>query len=143
MDMYAYMLSKDVKVNEYVKRHYGEVPRLRGISLMRYDFPQRCEGDGVQARMFARYCGEDVVYIHTRCGAYGRDDDYCNYRYFGADKWEESNADTFLESCDDEFDGTYRDHYFKAVPGDDYDELCRMFDESGIERHVKDDEEVV
>lgn len=122
MDLYAYMLMDSASLREYVKKSYGEVPRIRGIRLMKFEELDASEMDGPQSEMFARHCGEDVVYIHTRCGS-------GNYEYFEADKWEASNP-TFIESIDDEFDGTYRDHYFQAVPGMEYDKLCAEFEEA-------------
>jgi hypothetical protein len=140
MDLYAYVLSSDEQIHGYVTKHYGDPPRLRGIRHMKFETPDHCEGDGVQAEMFARHCGEDVIYIHTRCGSarWGDDDPDANYVYFGADNWEKANSDTFIESCNDEFDGTYRDHYFKAAPGEDYDELCKLFEDIEASKNEKE-----
>lgn len=112
-------------LDDYVSKHYGDVPRIRGIRFMKLEKPtgrpERC------MQVFDGYCGKDVIYIHTRCGSaqYGDDDPDANYRAFGADAWEQANQDTFIESLNDEFDGTYRDHYFKAVVDDEYERLMK------------------
>lgn len=118
MDLGAY--ANIDALEPYVSRHYGEVPRLRGIRLMRTE-EQTGETEH-QMQVFDSYCGKDVVYVHTRCGSswLGDDDPNSNYIYCGGLEWEESNPDTFIESLNDEFDGTYRDHYFKAVIDDEY-----------------------
>ena len=130
MDLGAYVISRAQLVDEYVRRHYGEVPRMRGVRLMRFEEP--IESTGPQDDMFNSHCGKDVVYIHTRCGSacWGDDDPDANYVGCGGKAWEEANPDTFIESVNDWFDGTYRDHYFRAVPGKDYDEMCAQFEEA-------------
>lgn len=120
MDLIAYLISTDEMFDKYVNEHYGKPPRLRGIRLMKYE-KKGFAGNGREGAMWDSFCGEDVVYVHTRCGA-------SNYEYFEADKWEEANAGTFLGSIDDEYDCTYRDHYFRAVPGEDYDALCKVYE---------------
>ena len=126
MDLRTY--SQIGVLEEYVDKHYGMPPRLRGISLMRYEEPGYA-GDGPEGEAWDRHCGEDVVYVHTRCGSahWGDGDEDANYRAFGADKWEEANPGTFIESVNEDFDGTYRSHYFKAVPGSDYDALLKLY----------------
>lgn len=118
MDLGAYMQIELLK--DYVARNYGEPPRLRGVRLMRFEEPS---GEPeYQMQVFDGYCGQDVVYVHTRCGSacWGDDDPDANYIACGGRAWEESNPDTFIESLNDEWDGTYRDHYFKAVVDDEY-----------------------
>ena len=115
MDLYAYMLSQSKDVGDYISKNYGDVPRMRGVRFMKLQGAEDYDEPTEQGRMYARHCGKDVIYIHTRCGG-------SNYDYFEAGKWEESNP-TFIESCDDDFDCTYRDHYFEAVLGDEYDAL--------------------
>lgn len=121
MDLYAY--SQIEKLGEYVTKHYGEVPRLRGIRLMKLEKPE--ESYSTQMDIYNSYCGKDVIYIHTRCGSawYGDDDPDANYISCGGKEWEEANSELFIESINDEFDGTYRDHYFEAVIDDDYKAL--------------------
>lgn len=127
MDIGAY--SQIPTLGHYVNKHYGEVPRLRGIRLMK--ITEKMEEDGYQAEMFNSHCGEDVIYIHTRCGSahWGDDDPDANYISCGGKEWEESNPDTFIESTNDEFDSTYRDHYFKAIIDDEYIQLIESDDE--------------
>lgn len=110
MDLFAYIQIGEL--DSYVVKHYGEPPRLRGIRLMEIERP--CEyPEDRQMEVFNSHCGKPVIYIHTRCGG-------ANYRYYGADEWELDNSETFIESVDDEYDCTYRDHYFKAVEDDEY-----------------------
>lgn len=118
MDLGAY--ANIEALESYVARHYGEVPRLRGIRLMRVEEPTGCCGR--QMEVFDGYCGKDVVYIHTRCGSafWGDEDPDANYVSCGGREWEEANPDTFIESLNDKWDGTYRDHYFMAVVDDEY-----------------------
>ena len=126
MDLGAYMQIPSLE--GYVTKHYGDVPRLRGIRLMKLE---KESGEyGRQMEMFDSHCGEDVIYIHTRCGSagWGDDDPDANYISCGGKDWEESNPDTFIESINDEWDGTYRDHYFKAVIDDEYKQLIETGD---------------
>ena len=131
MDMYAFMLSQTGEVKAYVEKNYGDVPRMRGVRFMKLQSPEDCDNGDYESEVYGRHCGKDVVYIHTRCGA-------SNYEYFEADKWEESNP-TFIESCDDAFDCTYRDHYFEAVLGDEYDSLIAGILEARKEVEEHDD----
>lgn len=121
MDLGAYC--KIGTMGHYVVENYGEVPRLRGIRLMKLE--DKTGEDGTQMEMFDSMCGKDVVYIHTRCGSCGcgDDDPDTNYIACGGKEFDERNADRFIASINDEFDGTYRDHYFKAVVNDEYKRL--------------------
>lgn len=124
MDLYAYSLTGFPEINDYIEKHYGNVPRLRGVRFMkvydRMDF-EDCEWD----EMFLSYCGQDVIYIHTRCGdcGMGFDDERSNYVYCGGKEWEEQHKDLFLSHQSDEFDSTYCDHYFKAVVDEQYNRI--------------------
>lgn len=118
MDLEAY--TNIPTFESYVIKHYGEVPRLRGIMLMKLEKPT---GEpGCQMQVFDECCGKDIIYIHTRCGSasWGDSDPNANYIGCGGKEWEEANSETFIKSLNDEWDGTYRDHYFKAVIDDDY-----------------------
>lgn len=119
-------------LESYVTRHYGKVPRIRGIRLMAIEKPEESDG-GRQIDVYNGYCGKDVVYIQTRCGSaiWGDEDPDANYISCGGRDWEKSNPDTFLESINDEWDGTYRDHYFKAVIDDEYK---AMIESKGVEK---------
>lgn len=57
-----------------------------------------------QYEMWNRYVGQDVLYVHSRCGG-------DNWNYFGANKL--LIHPDFLDRCDDYWDGTYCDIYFK------------------------------
>lgn len=117
MDLQAYMTSKDNDVMSYINKHYSGIPRLRGVRFMKLETLEMNEYT-YQDELFNSYCGEDVIYIHTRCGGY-------NYEDFEADKWENDNP-LFLKGVDDCFDETYRDHYFKAVIDDDYKNIINL-----------------
>ena len=119
MDLGAYSLIGTLE--EYVTKHYGEVPRLRGIRLMKLE--DKTNDSGLE--IYDSYCGKDVIYIHTRCGSawYGDDDPDANYISCGGKEFDERNSETFIESVNDEWDGTYRDHYFQAVIDSEYKQL--------------------
>lgn len=57
-----------------------------------------------QYEMWNRYVGKYVLYVHSRCGG-------GNWSYFGANKL--ITHPDFLDRCDDYWDGTYCDIYFK------------------------------
>ena len=127
MDLGAFMVSQQQPVADYIKKNYGEVPRMRGVRFMKIEKPIENEEKSPQIDMFNRYCGQDVVYIHTRCGACGMSfkAKSSNYIACGAKDWEKENKALFLDHISDEFDDTYCDHYFKAVLGEDYDKLTK------------------
>lgn len=130
MDLMAYVQIDGLA--GYVERHYGRPPRLRGLRLMRVEREFTPPTPTPQLDLFNGFVGQDVVYVHTRCGAYGDEGNpRRNYRSFGADEWERSNPDTFITSVDDEYDPTYRDHYFRAVVDDEYEALLESLAEAG------------
>lgn len=131
MDLYAYQVSSDEDVKRYIKRYYGDIPRMRGVRFMKLHKKIYDDDNTQNMRMFHKYCGEDVIYIHTRCGDCGAgfDSEDSNYIHFEADKWEEKHKDLFLDHCIDSSDSTYCDHYFKAVIDDDYKKILKMFKE--------------
>jgi hypothetical protein len=130
MDIYAYSISCEVNVTKYIEKHYGEIPRLRGVRFMKIaqkiEEPS-CEEDIV----YNKYVGTDTIYIHTRrgdCGL-GYDDEDSNYVSCGAKEWEERLSNLFLEHITEEFDYTYCTHYFKAITDDDYQEILKQLTE--------------
>lgn len=128
MDLYAFLIGRDEKVMKYINENYGNIPRFRGVRFMKIECAnENPEDDGI--KMYNKYCGKDVIYIHTRCGdcEKGFDSKDSNYAYYGADKWEESHKDLFLEHCSDDYDDTYCDHYFKAVLNDEYESIIKNF----------------
>ena len=127
MDLGAFMVSECADVAGYIKKNYGEVPRMRGVRFMKVEKPVPNEEKSPQMDMFNKYCGQDVVYIHTRCGdcGFGFNSDEGNYTYCGAKDWEKKNKKLFLDHITDEYDSTYCDHYFKAVVNDEYAELTK------------------
>lgn len=125
MDLPAYVLSCNERVERYIANHYGDVPRMRGVRFMKAQKPDDTDEKEV---MFRKYAGQDVIYIHTRCGHCGSgfdSNDDTNYSSYGAKEWEESLGDLFLGHENDDFDTTYCSHYFKAVIDDDYNEIVR------------------
>ena len=140
MDMIAYRNGNIDSLKDYLSKYYGDIPRFRGARLMKLeekveDKPNIDVTDmfGVDEEvdysevneMFNKYVGQDVIYIHTRCGDcnLGYDDENSNYVYCGAKDWEEKYKDLYLEHITDPFDSTYCTHYFKAIIDDDYKEL--------------------
>lgn len=124
MDLQAYVNKFNDKVDAYIKKHYGEVPRNRGILFMRTE-EKIPSPRGREERMFNKYAGQDVVYIHTRCGHCGKGykNSESNYVYYGAKDWEENHKDLFLSHANEKYDKTYCTPYFKAVVDDDYNEI--------------------
>lgn len=137
MDMIAYTNGKIKSFEDYLYKYYGDIPKFRGARLMKLeekveDKPNIDVTDmfGVDEevdysevnKMFNKYVGQDVIYIHTRCGDcnLGYDDEDSNYVYCGAKDWEEKYKDLYLEHITDPFDPTYCTHYFKAVIDNDY-----------------------
>lgn len=87
-----------------------------------------------QEKMFNKHIGEDVIYFHTRCWG-SEDDSRSNYMSCGGKEREEQHKDKFIESINEEFDPTYRDHYFKAVQNEEYDKIIKAF------THAKENKE--
>lgn len=129
MDLGAFM---QIGIYEsYVTSAFGEVPRLRGIRLMRLE--KLVENPGcMQERIFNQFVGQDVVYIHTRCGGSASNHD-SNYVCCGGKEFEDRNADNLILALNDEFDGTYRDHYLRAVVNDDYLALIEELEAKAVE----------
>ena len=127
MDLGAFMVSQDKAVAEYIEKSYGIVPRMRGVRFMKTEKPVPNEEKSPQIDVFNKYCGQDVIYIHTRCGdgGMGFKNEDSNYIACGAKDWEKDNKKLFLEHISDEFDDTYCDHYFKAVLNEEYAELTK------------------
>lgn len=154
MDLIAYkILNSDDEISkmikDYVLKNYGDVPRCRGVRLMKIETPVE-EGDHAvvdvndilgspidnsyytgQNYLFNKYAGQDVIYIHTRCGdcGMGYDDEDSNYVSCGAKDWEENNHEVFLDHITDSFDSTYCTHYFKAIIDDDYNAIINKINE--------------
>lgn len=139
MDMIAFA-NTQTEGKEYINKYYGEIPRCRGFRFMKIEdkvdykpnidttdmFGSEEKIDYSEVKeMFNKYVGQDVIYIHTRCGDcdMGYDDEDSNYISCGAKDWEEKYKDLFLEHITDPFDCTYCTHYFKAVINDEYNEL--------------------
>ena len=122
MDLGAY-LNID-KLAKYVKDVCGEMPpRLRGLRLMKVESSD--DFDDIDftydnMMLYSEMCGQDYIYLHTRCGG-------ANYVDFGMDVWEEKH-DAF--GADDCFDRTYRDTYVKAVDNETYRKLIADMEKS-------------
>lgn len=127
MDLPAYITAQNKEILDYIEKHYGKVPRLRGIRFMKTEELVE-DPDNAEETLFNKYVGKDVIYIHTRCGGSKADKD-SNYIYFEADKWEEKNKETFLENFTDIIDPTYQDHYFKAVIDKEYKAILKEITE--------------
>lgn len=103
-------------------------PRPRGIRLMKVE--ELTDGE---FPTFDSFVGQDIIYIHTRCGECGGGE-YGNYEAFGMDKWEKELGNLLVHSEDEMFDCTYRDTYIK-VPEDKkelYEKMvARILEERG------------
>lgn len=153
MDLIAYSNGQIDLFKDYLTKYYGDIPRFRGARLMKFeeeveDKPNIDVSDmfGVDEevdysevnKMFNKYVGQDVIYIHTRCGSCGDyDDEDNNYIYCGAKAWEEKYKDLFLEHITDPFDKTYCTHYFKAVINDEYQAII----DKALHDLIEDEEE--
>lgn len=144
MDLIAFANSQNSKIMNYVNKYYGKIPRCRGVRLMAleekskekpnvdvtdlFDTGEEYSHDE-ETKIFNKYVGQDVIYIHTRCGDcdLGYDGENSNYVFCGAKDWEGKYKDLFLEHITNEFDCTYCTHYFKAVINDEYKELLNEF----------------
>jgi len=133
MDIFAGALSEKPVVKNYIEKHYGPIPRLRGVRFMRYEEPETCRNMGAQSDMWAEMCGKDIIYIHTRCGGcWDETDPDSNYIACGGKAWEDELKDKFIESVNDFYDSTYRDHYFIAVIDDDYNTICQELEDGTL-----------
>ena len=148
MDLIAFENNRNnKKIRDYINKHYGDVPRMRGVRFMKieervsdkpnmdvtdlFEIESENFADYTEAiKMFNKYVGQDVIYIHTRCGDchLGYDNENSNYVSCGAKEWEEEHKDLFLEHITDPFDSTYCTHYFKAVIDDDYKDILERTD---------------
>lgn len=127
MDLRAFENTYDEKLSNYIEKNYGEIPRCRGYELMK--LVEKYENDSdEQTFLYNSFVGQDVIYIHTRCGdcGLGYEDEESNYVYCGAKEWEEKYKDLFIAHFTDEFDATYCDHYFRAVINDEYKDLIKV-----------------
>lgn len=128
----------------YVERHYGRPPRLRELRLMRVEreLTSPTPTPTPQLDLFNNFVGQDVVYVNTRCGAYGDGGNpRRNYRSFGADEWERSNPDTFITSVDDEYEALLESLAEAVVGFEDYhdfnvvlEKLTDLIDPEGADR---------
>lgn len=110
MDLYAYAQIEDLE--KYLKDNNIEVPRLRGLRLMKEEKliePQQI--NDTEYALFNEYVGKNVLYVHARIGGGNRD--------YYAEDWEKIRKHPlYLADCDDCFDTTYCDIYYdldKAV----------------------------
>lgn len=145
MDLIAYSNHQcNDLISNYIKKHYGDVPRIRGVRFMKLedkatdkfrkdvtdifgDEDEESVDYSKEIEMFNKYAGQDVIYIHTRCGDcdLGYDDKNSNYISCGAKKWEEEHKNLFLDHITDPFDCTYCTHYFKAIIDEDYKKIVK------------------
>ena len=150
MDMIAYSIGVGSPFKEYINKYYGEIPRFRGVRFMKLEEPvpkdnkpnvdvtdmfgldEEHEDYSEVNKIFNKYVGQDVIYIHTRCGdcGMGYDNEESNYVYCGAKDWEEKHKDLFIEHITDPFDQTYCTHFFKAVVNDEYEEALKVLEEA-------------
>ena len=72
MDLKAYANTYNEKLSNYIEKNYGEIPRCRGYELMKLAEKYGDDSDE-QTSLYNSFVGQDVIYIHTRCGKCGED----------------------------------------------------------------------
>lgn len=124
MDIYWYALMNLKWMKEYIKKHYGEIPRIRGVRFMEAEW--KLKGSWEDIKEFNKYCWQKVINIHTRCW-WSEEDKLSNYMgcwWYEREK-ELKEKWLFLSACNEEFDNTYRDTYIKVVEDKEYEKLLK------------------
>lgn len=109
MDLGAYI--QIGKLEHLLKENNIEIPRLRGLRLMKdeekFTKEEIEEEASDQLEKFNSYGGrDDVLYIHARIGG-------GNWPYYRS---EVENQPWFIEKIDDYYDSTYCDIYARITP---------------------------
>ena len=120
MDLGAFMFGENKLVCKYVAENFGHVPHYRGVRFMRYERPTVCRHRGEQSAMFAKYCGQDVIYFHLLDD--NNDDSIA--------AWKAQHQ--FLGSIVDQVDPCYIDYYFVAPITDTYKQVCAGIEDGEI-----------
>ena len=105
---------KDILIYKDVTNEYGTRRKVVGYhwdkihgkkrKWIKFEIKKIKKRVKAQYEMWNKYVGKDILYVHSRCGGY-------NWGYFGASKL--LTHPDFLDRCDDYWDGTYCDIYFK------------------------------
>ena len=121
MDLYWYALMQLEWMQEYLKKHYWEIPRIRGVRFMEAEWQLSWWTD---IQEFNKYCWQKVINIHTRCWGNEKDklSNYMSCWWYEREK-ELKEKWLFLSACNEKFDKTYRDTYVKVVEDEDYKKL--------------------
>ena len=114
MDLGAFMFGENKLVRSYTYENFGHVPHYRGTRFMKFETPYVCRNRGAQSTMFAKYCGQDVIYFHVF-------DDGTDNKL---GEWCSNYHALFLNAIKDEENPDYRDYYFRAPQTELYKKIC-------------------
>lgn len=118
MDLWGNLILRIEWMEEYLKKHYWEIPRIRAVRFMELEWPLETEQSDIE--MFNKYCWQKVINIHTRC--WGN-----NYESCWWEQWENKLKKKwlFIDWHDEWFDNTYRDTYVKIKEDKEYKNLLQ------------------
>lgn len=126
MDLRWHLIMRIEWMEDYIKKHYWEVPRIRAIRFMELEWPLQSEQGDI--KMFNKYCWKKIINIHTRCW-------WNNYESCWWEEWEEELKKKwlFIDWHDERFDCTYRDTYVKVEEDEEYknflEKIKELYDE--------------
>ena len=101
---FIYGINEDGE-NEVVDYDFSKV-HGKDRKHIRYKWKKIEKAYNTQWDLFNKYAGQNVLYVHARIGGGNRD-------YYSEDWQKIRNHPLYLGDCDDAFDGTYCDIYFK------------------------------
>lgn len=118
MDLWGNFILRMEWMEEYLKKHYWEIPRIRAVRFMELEWPLETEQSDIE--MFNKYCWQKVINIHTRC--WGNNYESCWWK-----EWEDELKKKwlFIDWHDECFDNTYRDTYVKIKEDKEYKNLLQ------------------
>lgn len=127
MDLRWHLIMRIEWMEDYIKKHYGEVPRIRAIRFMELEWPLEWWSD---IQEFNKYSWKAVINIHTRCW-WDVGNEWSNYMTcWGYEREEELKKKwLFLSAHNENFDNTYRDTYVKVKKDKEYKALLAKIKE--------------
>lgn len=128
MDLRWHLIMRIEWMEDYIKKHYWEVPRIRAIRFMELEWKLQSEQSDI--KMFNKYSWKKVINIHTRCW-WDVDNEWSNYMSCW---WKEREDELkekwlFLSAHNENFDNTYRDTYVKVEEDEEYKNLLEKIKE--------------
>ena len=51
MDLYAFAVTRDSRIKDYINKNYGEVPRMRGVRSMKVEDKQLSDDSSKQLNL--------------------------------------------------------------------------------------------